>query len=553
VTNPINGESPVEPGGVAVDSSEATTSGTRDDVVDAPLDDSTDESPERPADSPPAEADGDDALFDRAERFLRGPDTLPLGIIILIAAWWAWKFSSLVILRHNRYGSFDFDSGIFDQAAWLAAHGSQFDTVRGLPLYGHHATFGFYLFAPAYWLGFDGPTVMNVAQVLFLAAVPLVVYWLARRIGLQPWIACAAGFVCLTHFSMTWLAQELFHPEVFAIAPLLAAYGFAVKDQNRAYWAMLVFAIIWKEDVALAILGLGGMLLIQSFRGGGARRRRALYTIAFAAVWFVLATQVLLPHFSPTGRAFYAEGFYGDLGNNFTSVAGSFITHPSLVATHLHRAHTVGYLRDLWAPFAFVNLLEPVTLLIAIPQILANLLSVNSFTWSLHFHYVALPLMASMLGFVLGLRRLRGNWRSFAAGLAIAASIGTALSWGVGPYSVKYRAGYWPLVPNVAQTDIDHALSLIPGNASVSASYHLVPHLSSRRLIFSYPNPWQARNWGIDDKDQRDPSTVKWLVVLKADLSDSDNKLLASLFKGPHALTKVYETQNVLVARRDSG
>ena len=505
-------------------------------------------------DPPPAVEGGGDDLFDRAERFLRRPDTLPFGLIVLIAAVWAWKFSTLVILRQNRFASFDFDSGIFDQAAWLAAHGSQFDTVRGLPLYGHHATFGFYLFAPFYWLGFDGPTVMNVAQVLFLAAIPLVVYWLARRLGLQPWIAAIAGFVCLAHFATTWIAQELFHPEVFAIAPLLAAYAFQLRDQDRAYWATLLFAIIWKEDVALAIIGLGAVLFIQA-RGDekSRQRRRGVYTLIFAAVWFALATQVLLPHFSPSGKAFYAEGFYGNLGNNFTSVAGSFVTHPSLVATHLRNAHTLGYLRDLWAPFAFVNLLSPVTLLMAIPQLLANLLSVNSFTWSLHFHYVALPLAASMLGFVLGLARLRGQWRTFAAGLALAASLGTALSWGVGPYTPKYSSGYWPLTPNAAQADIKHALSLIPGNASVSASYHLVPHLSSRKLIFSFPNPWHGRNWGVNDEHQRNPSTVQWLVILKSDLGPDDQTLLASILTGPNALTTVYDTDSVVVARRNSG
>ena len=31
-------------------------------------------------------------------------------------------FSQLVIIRQNRFGSVDFDSGIFGQAAWLAAH-----------------------------------------------------------------------------------------------------------------------------------------------------------------------------------------------------------------------------------------------------------------------------------------------------------------------------------------------------------------------------------------------------------------------------------------------
>ena len=191
---------------------------------------------------------------------------------------------------------------------------------------------------------------------------------------------------------------------------------------------------------------------------GRSRRRLGLYTVIFAAIWFALATQMLLPHFSPTGKAFYAEGFYGDLGNNFTSVASSFVSHPSRVSTHLQNAHTLSYLRNLWAPFGFVNLLAPITMLIAIPQLLANLLSINNFTWSLRFHYIAIPLAASMLGFVLGLKRLQGNWRTFAAGVALAASIGTALSWGVGPYSANYRSGYWPLVASANQSQIEHAL-----------------------------------------------------------------------------------------------
>ncbi len=530
---------------------------------------SSDDSPgdaERPADHADGAGhgvdnsprDGGGGTWIGPESWLRRPGTIPFGLLVILTLAWAWKFSTLVMLRQNRFGSFDFDSGIFGQAAWLAAHGAQFDTVRGLPLYGHHATFGFYFFAPFYWLGFDGPTVMNVAQVLALAAVPLVVYWLARRVGLQPWIACVAGAVCLSHFSMTWLAQELFHPEVFAIAPLLAAYGFALRNQNRAYWAMLVFAILWKEDVALTIIGLGALLLIRtSDTERGPQRRRGVFTIVFAVIWFAIATQILLPHFSPTGKAFYAEGFYGDLGNNFTGVASSFVLHPGLVATHLHKAHTVGYLRDLWAPFAFVNLLEPFTLLLAIPQLLANLLSVNSFTWSLHYHYVALPLTATMLGFVLGLRRLKGRYRSFAAGLALAACIATALSWGVGPYSANYRTGYWPLATNAQQqTDqaqIRHALSLIPAHASVSASYHLVPHLTDRTLIFSFPNPWTPRNWGINDKDQRDPSSVEWLVAIRADLGGKDQAVLESLLTGPTAWTTVYATDVVVLARRDPG
>jgi uncharacterized membrane protein len=496
------------------------------------------------AEAPRVAERAEERWLDQARQFLRQPATIPFLALLVVTLAWIVKYSQLVVWRHDRFGSFDFDSGIYDQAAWLSAHGSQFDTVRGLPLYGHHATLGFFLFAPFYLLGLGGPNVMNVAQVLALGAVPLVVYWVARRLGLEPWIAGVAGFVCLIHFSMSWLAQELFHPEVFAIAPLLAAYGFALREQNRAYWAMLFFAVIWKEDVALAIVGLGAVLLLQR------HRRRGAYTMLLGVAWFAAVTKILLPHFSPTGKAFYAEGFYGNLGNDFGSVGMSFLTHSSRVVDHLQTANAIGYVRDLWTPFAFINLLAPSTLLIAVPQLLANLLSVNSFTWSLRFHYAALPLMASMLGFVLGLRRLRsGPLRSFAAGVALAAAIATALTWGVGPYSRNYRAGFWPLTTPSNQQSLEHAVSLVPSNASVSASYHLVPHLSDRAKIYSFPNPWRPRNWGINDLHQQDPKKVEWIVVSKVDLGNDDESLLEQILADP-SIRMVYDDGNVVVARR---
>ena len=61
----------------------------------------------------------------------------------------------------------------------------------------------------------------------------------------------------------------------------------------------------------------------------------------------------------------------------------------------------------------------------------------------------------------------------------------------------------------------------------MSASYHLVPHLTDRHRIYSFPNPWQGRNWGINDQHQRDPKSVEWLVVLKGDLGDTDTALVA--------------------------
>ena len=98
---------------------------------------------------------------------------------------------------------------------------------------------------------------------------------------------------------------------------------------------------------------------------------------------------------------------------------------------------------------------------------------------------------------------------------------------------------------------MQHALSLIPAGASVSASYHLVPHLTDRKLIFSFPNPYAPRNWGINDAHQRDPKSVQWLIVETGDLQgDSDKKLLQSLLTGPNAMKTVYNSDGVILAAR---
>jgi uncharacterized membrane protein len=522
-------------------SDEADTLPALDETVDASDDDAAEG-----AAAPDEPINRLDGRIDAVIEFVKEkPGSVPFGFLCFFTAIWVFRFSQLVILRNNRFASFDFDSGIFGQAGWLAAHGGQFDTVRGLPLLGHHVTFGFYLFAPFYWLGINDQTALNVAQVFALGAVPLVAFWVARRLKIEPWFAAIVGAVCLLNFSMSWLAWELFHPEVFAIAPLLAAYGFAMRDQRRWYWVMLVFAIIWKEDVALAIAAIGVVLLIQK-----KDRRLALYTIAFGVVWFAIATQVILPHFSPSGQAFYSQGFYGDLGGSFSSVAKTAIVHPSRIGHHLSQSHASGHARDMWSAVGFVNLLAPETLIIALPQFLANYLSVNSFTWDLHLHYVAIPLMATLLGLIIGLSRLRGSWRGFAAGIALVAALATSITWSIAPYGKHYHGGIWPLVANASQNDLDHAVSLIPKGASVSASYHMVPHLDERRLIFSFPNPWKPRNWGIGDRNQRSPNDVDWIVAMKSDLGSDDRLLLDSVLADKNTWETVYDTPAVVVAKR---
>ena len=67
--------------------------------------------------------------------------------------------------------------------------------------------------------------------------------------------------------------------------------------------------------------------------------------------------------------------------------------------------------------------------------------------------------------------------------------------------------GFWPLTPSSARDELGRAVNTPPDDASVAATYLLVPHLTHRRNIYSFPNPWQPQNWGVNNERRTTPPT----------------------------------------------
>ena len=203
------------------------------------------------------------------------------GLFVLITG-------RLVVLLHNNFWTFDYDLGIFDQAIWLMSRAEGFITIRGLEVFGHHASFAYYLLVPFYWLGL-GPNFLNLLQVLAVAVAALILFRWARHLLGNGWTALLLSGVFLMHFTNVWLIRETFHPEVIAMAPFLGGYIAAKAQKWRSFALLMAFAVSWKEDIALAVLMVGVILVIRGFR------RYGLYTIGASLVYFVLVTQVFLP------------------------------------------------------------------------------------------------------------------------------------------------------------------------------------------------------------------------------------------------------------------
>jgi uncharacterized membrane protein len=471
-------------------------------------------------------------------------------VLVAFIALWILVFGVLVWRRHAEFGTIDFDLGIHDQSIWLLSRGHWFSTVRGLPIFGHHATFGYFLLVPFYWLG-AGPQFINVFQVVVLALGAIPIYLLARDRFVNPWAALIPALVWLLQPSVQWFAWETFHPEVVAIVPVLCAYLAAERNKIGWYWVWLALAIVWKEDLALLFVGLGLLYLIRR------RWRLGAATIAVGAIWFAAFAMVMVPHLAG-GRTVYGP-LYGNLGDSPTEVARTAVTDPGAVASRLEQNGSGSYAVQLMAPMAFTPLAAPGLLLLGAPQAVVNLLSTANFTWDVRYHYAALPVVALALGMVEGIaaidrwfrrRRARSNARWVVLLVTLLMALFATRAWGPSPISVRYHDGYWPIAANPLTPAKSHAIAVIPSGAPVSADYNLVPHLTHRELVYTFPNPWVSSNYGVDGRSEHaNPADVEWLAINTNVLDVASRSLLDELVARGEFVVDSYE-DDVLVAHR---
>lgn len=466
-------------------------------------------------------------------------------------------------LMHERFWTTGYDLGIFDQAAWLIAHGKSFITIRGLDFWGHHVNPGMYLFAPFYWLG-AGPRFLNAAMVIGFTVGARAVYRIAVHHLRHEWLAVALAVAYLLQTGAQWVLRETFHPEVLAIAPMLYAYLAALEGRWRAYALWLVFAVSWKEDIAITIVALGIVIALRGSRRAGAA------TAVLAVAYYFFCTKLLLPHYTDAGP-FYSE-FLGQLGATPTELAKNAVLHPTRFTDQLQRAHWYRYPRDLAQPFALTSFLSWPGLVLALPQMTLNLLTQHSYAWSVRWHYSSMPSAGFTIAAVEGVANLR-RWvtrRPRTAALAgplprvmtvviLAAAVGSSVLWAPG-WGQRYRdPGVWPLQSSEHIAVLRAAVDLVPDDVRVATSYNFSTHLAHREHVYEFPNPWRNSYWGVDDRgpDGRvvawpaahDPDTIEWLAVDKGTLGQDSRQLLTEvLATGDWEI--LFDREAVVVARR---
>ena len=504
---------------------------------------------------PPAPAGPADeaALRARTRRF---------GWYVLVAAvLTAALLSFLSIQRYRDFYGGRYDLGNMVQAVYNTAHGRflQITDASGQQVsrLGSHVDPILAVFALP-WLAWPSPLMLLVVQAVIVAASA----WPAYRLGVRwlkdPQAAFLMTLALLLYPPLQYAVLNEFHPVTLALPLLL--FGFLYLEEHRTWRAVpfLVLAALCKEEIPLVIAMMGAYFALRR------RSWKPLIVTAVAAVYFVVAVKLVLPHYSPAGNPILDR--YSDYGSSPGKIAANVFLKPGQTLGDVFSWSNVHYWLQLLWPFGFASLLSPLTLLIAAPELLLNAIAGQDFQRSIEFHYVAgeTPFVyaAAVLGLVRAQRLLgrRGERTRLSArrrvvprftlasmaGVVLAVCVVANYVMGPLPLSLpgSHSKGKDYAVSSHAKA-LDLAIKMIPKGDSVSVTTEndAGSHLSARHTVYSFPY--------IDHAD--------WVIVDNGNayvFDQPDGKLhsqaLGALVLNPD-YTSVFARDNVYVFKKVAG
>jgi uncharacterized membrane protein len=384
-------------------------------------------------------------------------------------------------LRYANYGIKSFDIGIYTHAFWNALHGQGlFDSPEGMDHLGSHASPGLYLLLPLYALA-PHPFTLLCLNGLALISGAIPAYLIARRnLDAGASLLCAA--VYLLNPALGSLNYDV-HEITFAVPLFLWAILFLQCRRAGPMLVTLLLAMLFKEDAGVSACFLGAYAIVfqRRFHVGAA-------VILLGVLWVVVGTNIIVPYYG--GNHAHTMIRYSALGDDWIELLLSPLWRPATFFGIVFSRTTAEYLVMVLAPFAFLPLLSPKALVLAIPPLAENVLSGQAAMRSGQYHYEALLLPGLYLAFVTTVARLsalslRGHppagrqpvaarlQRLLPAALVLASPL---FHWAIG------RGLLLDIDGDPARAELDTIVARVLPGVPVASPQHVQPHLSDRTV-----------------------------------------------------------------------
>jgi len=419
----------------------------------------------------------------------RIPTLAPLEWVALLALTAVAAAAFLVpsYLRYVHYGIYSWDIGIYTHAFWNALHGlGLFNSPEGMDHLGSHASPGLYLLLPIYALA-PNPFTLLALNGLALASGAIPACLIARR-RFPAAISMLCAVVYLVNPALRALNYDV-HEISFAVPLFLWALLFLQSRRSVPMLGALSLAMLFKEDVGVSACFVGVYLILF-------QRRFHLGTavIFLGLAWVVAGINLIIPYYGGN-HAHVIMSRYSALGDDWLELLLSPVRRPSVFFDIVCSRATAEYLASVLSPFAFLPLLAPAELVLAIPPLAQNILSAQIEMRSGAYHYDALVVPALYLAFVVAVARLcalatrlaaRSRLVQAARGAGAARLTALLVVVLVVAGHLRGRPPTRGLLRDVdgdpARAEIDAIVAGIPAEVSVVSPQNVQPHLSDRTV-----------------------------------------------------------------------
>lgn len=388
----------------------------------------------------------------------------------------------LALFRYLTYSTPGYDFGIFcNMFHSMKTDFSMNTTCERDKLLSHlavHISPIYYLILPVYFI-FPSPITLNVIQpiIIFSGVIPL--YLLTKKLSLTK---NASAFLCAAFAMYAPLATGCFydlHENCFMVPLLLWMFYFSECGKNIP---MLVFAVLTlavKEDAFIYVIIFALYLIVakkQFFKGGG--------MIVMSAAYFLMCC-VILTHFGEG----VMESRYANLqsGGGLIEAAKTLLMNTGFAVGEIFKtkdstADKFIYIAQLLLPLAVLPFRNKnYARYILILPIFINLLTQYKYQYSIGYQYSFS--VAAFLFYISALNLSETKPKNQNTHTFFAVIAGTLLFiMLVVPKTYSYIVKYSQYGETYRQ--INQALEIIPDDASVTASAHLVPKLAQRAVIF---------------------------------------------------------------------
>jgi len=385
--------------------------------------------------------------------------------LILLLLFISVIYSSLAIIRHNRFESGAFDLGIYDQTVWQYSHFEfPYNTIKERLILGDHLTLTLPLLAPLYWIWSD-VRMLLIFQSVWLAVSAMPIYFIARLRNLSFSSSLALAFLYSLFPGIQFAVFFDFHPVIIGVGLLSWIAYFLEKRAYLFMWVGVLLLVLTQENMGIALASLGFIYIFDK-----RYRPFAWAFILIGGVSSAIAIKIV-SLFSPIGFEYSPI-----LPKNLNDAVVQFFDQAEKRQSWLY---SFGW-------YSFLPILSTGSLFATFLDLSQYFLTGNGVArmWSPFTHHRAILAPILTLGIVQALSRFKDTVR-FPIGVIISVLILVSLTQQyIYHYPINklvknefWRSEQW-------MRDANEIINIVPEAYAVAAQHNFVPHLSHRKEIY---------------------------------------------------------------------